>query len=173
MPFFREIKTSVIIGTSLCLLWLMACATTGKPSLVNFKVMSTHLALTTQQRTEIEPKVKEIKTIVDEYESERDALRAELAEQREQRRQSSAQSGTSTLTDEEREERRQRFRNSPTGQRFQQLRTKREKSQKRIDVLIAQINETLTDEQRQKFETEIQVPVLESEQRERRRRGTR
>jgi cell division protein FtsB len=161
MLTFMRSRNVLIANLSFFLLWFMGCAAmTGKPSLVDFDTVSPQLELTSQQKTEIEPKVKEIKAIVEEYESERDELIAEVAEQRE------TWQGTSASTGEEREERRQRFRNSPLRRKFQQLRSKREKNQKRIDALVASIRETLTDEQNQKLGTEIQLPVLESEQRE-------
>lgn len=132
-------------------LLISACASTN---LIEIDKMSNFLSLSGEQLKVVQPKIETIKSIVDNYNAEKESLETEVKQLRSSRMGGGGYGGSGGSGGGQsgsREEIRQKI---------QGLREEESKSQGQIDALVADIKAVLSEEQLQKFE-KIELPKLE------------
>ena len=132
-------------------LLISACAST---KLIEIDKTSHFLKLSEEQLKVVQPKIETIKDIVDNYNADKESLETEVNQLRRSRMGGGGYSGSGGSGGDQsgsREEIRQKI---------QALREEQSKSQRQINVLVAEIKAVLREEQLEKFE-KIELPKLE------------
>jgi hypothetical protein len=149
----KDIVALVVRGYAIfgIMLLVSGCAST---KLLEVDKVSNFLALSREQLEVVQPKIETIKGIVDNYNAEKENLEAEINQLRRSRMSGGGYGGSGGSGGGQsgsREEIRQKI---------QGLREEESKSQRQVDVLVADIKALLTEEQLEKFE-KIELPKLE------------
>jgi outer membrane murein-binding lipoprotein Lpp len=132
-------------------LLISACAST---KLIEIDKMSNFLNLSEEQLKVIQPKVESIKSIVDNYNADKESLETEVNQLRRSRMGGGGYGGSGGSGGDQSGSREE------IQQKIQRLREEASKSQGQVDALVADIRAVLSEEQAEKFE-KIELPKLE------------
>ena len=147
---FRKLQLGITFTIA-----ILAVSGCGSTKLLDSEKTSKTLKLSTNQREIARTKIQQIEKLVEDYELEKETLETELSEMRNQRR-----AGTTGFGGRGR-----LGGNRGTGMggglqaKMQSFYQQRKVYQKQIDALVAEIQDILDDEQREKF-SDIKLPEL-------------
>ena len=147
---FRKLQLGITFTIT-----ILAVSGCGSTKLLDIEKTSKTLNLSANQREKTRTKIQRIEKLVEDYELEKETLETELSEMRNQRRaRTTGFGGGGRLGGN---------RGTGTGgglqAKIQSFYQQRKVYQKQIDALVAEIQDILDDEQREKF-FDIKLPEL-------------